>query len=253
MEGGGISFLEGHSDRSDHRSDGPSGPLLLPFDPATWVKIGLLTGLAFLFVTAAVAFNVTPLTTWDEAVVRSLYAPFSGGYLREGAVFVTGLGNRPTVWLILLFYLAMRGVKKWGKSRMAVRWWVASVLSLAITLGVADATSGRLVKPLVNRPRPLTGASETLSRSYPSSHAANSFAVATLLNAVSPPRLLWWFLAAFISLSRVLLGVHYPTDVIGGALLGVAVGAIGVRIWTHLSGVRSPPQGEDRSLPQTNP
>ncbi|MEM5814684.1 MAG: phosphatase PAP2 family protein [Candidatus Aenigmatarchaeota archaeon] len=61
--------------------------------------------------------------------------------------------------------------------------------------------------------------------SFPSGHAANAFLAAAILS-VSYPRYKWHFyaLAAVVALSRVYLGVHYPSDVAAGALLGIVVG-----------------------------
>lgn len=62
-------------------------------------------------------------------------------------------------------------------------------------------------------------------KSFPSSHAANSFAQATFFSLFAP-RLKWALLgfATLVSLSRVFVGVHYPADLIVGAVVGMSVG-----------------------------
>jgi undecaprenyl-diphosphatase len=63
--------------------------------------------------------------------------------------------------------------------------------------------------------------------SFPSGHACSAFAGAWVLTLmwrrIAP---LLWTLAALIAFSRVYIGVHYPLDVLAGALVGLAVGAI---------------------------
>jgi membrane-associated phospholipid phosphatase len=86
-----------------------------------------------------------------------------------------------------------------------------------------------LIKLLVRRPRPnlpdlpaLTGTPSGLS--FPSAHASTSFAGALAYSRLGLPGAPLHALAAGLSLSRVYLGVHYPSDVLAGALLGTAVG-----------------------------
>ena len=92
------------------------------------------------------------------------------------------------------------------------------------TVGVAFLAN-QAVKQTIRRPRPepdeqLVGTPTQLS--YPSTHACTCFAGAGALSALLPAGPLY-ALAAGLSLSRLYLGVHYPTDTLGGALLGESV------------------------------
>jgi undecaprenyl-diphosphatase len=97
-----------------------------------------------------------------------------------------------------------------------------------------------VLKAIVARPRPfdmLSGVhvleNETFG-SFPSGHAANAFLAAFLL-AQAYPKYRWWFygLAAVVAFSRVYMGVHYPLDVVAGALLGLGAGYAVVRLLTE--------------------
>jgi undecaprenyl-diphosphatase len=112
--------------------------------------------------------------------------------------------------------------------------WLWTRVGAAIL--VAESVSGALKEwverdrpPLSNpEPEPLVDLPATYS--FPSGHATVSFACATVL-ALAVPRLraLFYALAVLISLSRVYVGVHYPFDVLAGAVLGVAI-AIALRM-----------------------
>ncbi len=109
------------------------------------------------------------------------------------------------------------------------------VLLLAgITIAISDPVSSQIFKPLLHRPRPchpdyfINGAHLLFgfksSLSFPSSHSTNIFALAFILTMFYPSRWIWFFsFAILIGFSRIYVGVHYPGDVLGGALLGVII------------------------------
>jgi undecaprenyl-diphosphatase len=110
---------------------------------------------------------------------------------------------------------------------------LAAVLILP-TILISDQFASAVIKALVDRPRPchILGDVRLLvdcggGLSFPSSHAVNHFAAALVL-AYFMPRGTWWLFgyASIIAFSRVYVGVHYPLDVIGGAAIGMIVGAL---------------------------
>ena len=106
----------------------------------------------------------------------------------------------------------------------------ALLLVVVAADGIADLLA-RGIKSVVDVQRPAFRYAEPkalvpvpLDHSFPSGHSATSFACATTL-ALAFPRLAvpLYVLAAAIAYSRVYVGVHYPLDVLGGAVLGIAV------------------------------
>jgi len=116
------------------------------------------------------------------------------------------------------------GLALWIANRCTPRAFLELVLAIALAAFASDA----VLKPLVGRMRPYTHDSTrpiigTLpkSMSFPSGHTANAVAGAIVLSAIAPgARLVWWALAAAVGYSRMYLGMHYPFDVLGGAVVG---------------------------------
>ncbi|MCT4355680.1 phosphatase PAP2 family protein [Streptomyces sp. Je 1-79] len=114
----------------------------------------------------------------------------------------------------------------------------------ALVAGAHLASMG--VKRVVRRPRPGAAAYEPLVRtaglhSFPSSHATSAAAAAVAFGALHPgARRVAAPAAAAMCVSRLIVGVHYPTDVAAGALLGAATATLG-RPWLRPPGPAAPP------------
>ncbi len=133
----------------------------------------------------------------------------------------TLLGQHAALWLAI----GAAGQALDGSRR--VRWRRATG-AVAATYALNTAT-----KLVVRRQRPqlrglpaLVGTPTTLS--FPSAHASTAFAGALAYSRAGLPALPLFALAAGLSYSRLYLGVHYPSDVLAGALLGTVVGAVAV-------------------------
>jgi undecaprenyl-diphosphatase len=113
---------------------------------------------------------------------------------------------------------------------------VKVAVALGVTVALSDTLCYRLVKGLVNRPRPfqnpellpwLHKVGEAHGPSFPSNHAANIFAGAVVLSWYFPGmRKFFYAFAALVAISRPILGVHYPSDALAGAFLGILVGEL---------------------------
>ena len=116
-----------------------------------------------------------------------------------------------------------------------------AALAMLVTVPLAGVTAS-LLKEAFSRPRPSVVPHLDLvtSFSYPSGHAANAMVVLLLgaLLLARRGRGLWIALAILtalvIGVSRTLLGVHYPTDLLGGWLLGIAFALAGWRVASRL-------------------
>lgn len=140
---------------------------------------------------------------------------------------ITALGDEGAFWIVIaLLLLVFKKTRKAG---------LCCALALVLDLIVVNIT----LKPLIGRIRPyavLDAISPLIppvhDASFPSGHSAVSFAGAWAFYRSMGKK--WgrplMILAALIALSRLYVGVHYPTDVICGAVIGAVLAEIAVRI-----------------------
>jgi membrane-associated phospholipid phosphatase len=150
------------------------------------------------------------------------------GILRKLAVFFAHSGDS-WFWalaLILIWFLSHSVWKQWA------------VVEFFGILGLAGVVLA--IKFLVRRERP-QGEWGSIYRntdphSFPSGHAARSFLIAVIATAFGS---IWlvvalWIWAPLVSLARVAMGVHYLSDVVVGAVLGVIVALVGLQIYAPM-------------------
>ncbi len=138
--------------------------------------------------------------------------------------FVTDVKNWYITYIVLFLILVIKG----GKTGR-----IAALIFL-ILITVTDQFSSSFLKHFIGRIRPcnvlpdvrlLVGC--TGSFSFPSSHAVNNFAAAMFFSKIYPKfRWVFFSVATLMALSRPYVGVHYPSDIVGGALIGTVFGYI---------------------------
>lgn len=183
----------------------------------------------------------------DVAILRWINEGWSNPALDGFFRFITNYHHFEIPIFLLLLGLLIWGGKKG-------RWMV---LAIIITVTLTDQISAHVFKGVFDRVRPcnaltgvLTPDDKPSSFSFPSSHATNMGGSMTLLALAYPA---WGWVCALaallVGLSRVYLGVHYPSDVMGGWLLGAS---IGWGVWRMVEKLRAYPQNKAQVVAKTN-
>lgn len=140
-------------------------------------------------------------------------------------IFITSLADKGWFWILIALILLI-----FKKTRMA------GVIAL-IALAINHVLTNEILKDLFERPRPYTISTEIVtlikqlsSYAFPSGHTSTSFSAAFVMFRMLPkkigiPALV---LASMIGFSRMYVGVHYPTDVLGGIVIGFMCS-----VWAH--------------------
>jgi len=121
--------------------------------------------------------------------------------------------------------------------RRALKAFLIAVVCLVLT----DAVAAQIIKPVVGRTRPSHELADMVrllvgkggKYSFPSNHAANSMAFAIVTGFFYPQMRRWLFIIPIlVGFSRVYVGVHFPGDVMAGALFGYLVGNLTLHVYS---------------------
>ncbi len=160
----------------------------------------------------------------DLTVFYLINHTLSAGFLDKFFSIITNVNNWYITYVILLSLSFIKGGTK-GK---------LAVIGVILLIIVTDQLGYRVLKDIVARPRPFSVLTDVIlpigttgTYSFPSNHALNNFAAAVFFWRLFP-NLKWvLFSTAFlVSVSRVYLGLHYPSDILAGALIGSFLGYI---------------------------
>ncbi len=161
---------------------------------------------------------------------------------QKGFIWITSLANTAIIIHLAKFfsrlgdgylYAVLGGLIFWLDSELGEAFLFTGLMAFALELPLY-----LLLKNSIRRPRPKESIIGFIPRhkpsdqfSFPSGHTAAAFLFATLLSAFYPQVMVLAFsIAGLIALSRVLLGVHYPSDIAAGILLGC-----GSALWALLA------------------
>jgi undecaprenyl-diphosphatase len=200
----------------------PAKHLTIAARPLGWTVAVCVV--AFAVVLGLVAAHWPPLLTGDQAADNAAHVDvLAQSWLLAAARAVTIAGSS----LVVNVVAAVAAIVL-----LIMRLWRGAVLVVVARLG--ELASATAVKDLLARPRPtlLNPVDNGAGYSFPSGHAAGAAAVYGALVVLVLPRAARWaralllaagaLLICAVAASRVLLGVHYPSDVAAGAALGLA-------------------------------
>lgn len=171
-----------------------------------------------------------------------LYLNYDGGGMMDDLCQV--LSSR-LLWVLPALLFVAYAFRRWHYAKAII-----AVLCAAVTVVLCDQISSSVIKPMFMRLRPshCIGLETMLHYvddyrggiyGFVSSHAANAFGIVTFVSLLLRRR--WvtislFVLASCVGYSRIYLGVHYPGDVLAGALLGCAIGYGMYAVYLRLMG-----------------
>jgi len=165
---------------------------------------------------------------WDARLSKQMRVAEQPGALRTLAVILAHSGDS-WFWGAALLLAWLFSNSFWR------RWEIVELVGISVLAALVMA-----IKFLVRRQRPEGEWGgiyrNTDPHSFPSGHAARSFLIAVIATGLSPAwlALILWIWAPMVALARVAMGVHYVSDVVAGAIVGVAFALFFLQIYQSL-------------------
>ena len=169
------------------------------------------------------------IQAWDEKILLKL-AHKRTNFLNKLMIFITTVGNHGYIWFV--FSLPFLLMNRWRLTGFTI------LLAMCFTWLGGEVT----IKHIVGRVRPCNKSFEEYllienppHYSFPSGHSSSSFAVSIVMLFMCQQLFIPVFIfAALMAFSRIYLLVHYPTDVMAGAVFGVICGWIAVPLSAYI-------------------
>jgi undecaprenyl-diphosphatase len=176
--------------------------------------------------------SANPITRFDDAVDELFETHLRGRPVVDRLFYVASeLGDFSLIWHLLGAGQGL--VRPDGLTRAA---------RLSAALGLESALVNGVLKSAFRRDRPVHEAERPhrlrtpRTTSFPSGHASSAFLAAALLSDRSRGKPVFYAVAGIVAASRVHVRIHHASDVVGGAAIGLALGALAKRLRTSARG-----------------
>jgi len=173
--------------------------------------------------------------TWDTDLFKLINTTHS-----NSLDIVMVMWSNKYIWIPLYLYIIKvlydRGLRQGSSKKKSTLFFWKTFAYLILCVALADSTTSAIIKPLFERLRPCHVEAFQAWIHLPdgcggmygfcSSHAANSFALATSVYLISQTKTFSYILfiwAIIVGYSRIYIGAHFPLDVLVGAIIGMAI------------------------------